>query len=462
MPRTVVVILLVLSVGCTTPGQLEEIGELVPRNPGDQPEAPPIDLVQPSEPSGRLTVHVLDVGQGDATVWQLPGGGLALYDCGGGRSSSDEQPVTTFLTQKLGLAPGAPIDLLVVSHGHLDHLRECEEVLETYQVEHIVDVWYTGPDRTQAYRAFQQAALAEGAQLWTVAGVPGLSDERRLEAGDRLPLPWAAQEAGVQAQALWPPGPMVDRWDEIAETSLVVRLSHGAVDVCFQGDITTDEEATILASTPGIDCEGYLVGHHGSAQASGAAWLAHLAPEVAAVSFGKNTHGHPTSEALCRVQSTGASVYATHRLGDLELTSDGTDLTVAPDEPETQDHCQAGAGYWETGPTGTDEPTAEIDGNLTVEARPSDPEPCRHTDVTIHAQVIDGNGTGVSNATVETTWRYKTSSPQETATTDTAGWGNTTRYISGASAGYTVEVEVRAWTADHGGQTTTGFTPRDC
>ncbi len=464
MYRTLAVTLLVLLAGCASPGSLEEIGRSLPAPPdggsGDDPE--PIVLAEGAPATGRVAIHVLDVGQGDGTVWELPGGGLAIYDCGGGREVADEDPMLGFLDQELGLAPGATIDLMVVSHGHLDHLRECEEVLERYQVEHIVDLWYTGDDRTQAYRAFQAAALEEGATLWTVADLPGRSSDRRLAAGDRLPLPASTEQAGVVAQVLWPPGPTVDHWGEVAEGSLMVRLSHGTVDTCFQGDISTAEEADILTLAPGIECEGYLVGHHGSAHASSRAWLEQLDPQVAVVSFGDNPYGHPTSEALCRVQSAGADVYATHRLGTVSLTSDGSNLTVTPDQPETQAYCQAGASYWGSAPSDTDPAPESLDGTLTVEAEPSDPEPCRYTDVTIVTRVTDTNGTGVANATVRTTWHYKTSAPDENATTDDRGWANVTRYISGASAGYTVEVEVQAWTADHGGQTTTRFTPQTC
>lgn len=458
--------LLILLAGCPAPGPLEEGDRWLPSPPGGQDDGSDridqIDLVGPTVASGEVRVHVLDVGQGDATVWQLPGDGIVLYDCGASASTADQDPVTRFLEDEIGLVPGDRIDLLIVSHGHLDHVRECEEVLEAYDVDQIVDLWYTGDDRTQAYRAFQAAVLAEGAGLWTVEEVPEISDDRRLAAGDRLPLPAAAREAGLVAQVLWPPGPMVEAWDGIAEASVTVRLTHGTVDLCFQGDISTVQEAAILALAPGLGCEGYLVGHHGSAHASSQTWLAQLAPEAAVASFGDNPYGHPAPEALCRIQSADARLYTTHRLGTVTLTSDGGDLNVTPDRPEPRGYCQPGASYWDQAPAQRSGGRPPIDGELTVEARPDRPEPCRYTDVTVHVHVTDGQENGVANATVETTWRFKTSSPQETAVTDADGRANLTRYISGASAGYTVEVEVRAWTGDHGGQTAASFTPQDC
>ena len=39
----------------------------------------------------------------------------------------------------------------------------------------------------------------------------------------------------------------------------------------------------------------------------GAAWLARMDPELAVVSYGENGYGHPTSEALCRIQQAGAA-----------------------------------------------------------------------------------------------------------------------------------------------------------
>lgn len=407
-------------------------------------------------PNGSVSVHYLDVGQGDASVWALPGGGVAIYDCGGSSEPVALAALEATLAE-LGLAPGDTIDLLVVSHGHLDHVRACDELLDRYHVAHLYDAFYNGTDTTQAYQAFRTKALAEGATLhgpWADPEVPSLEVFAR---GDAIVLPAAAHEAGLTATVLWP-GELEDiDWDEIAEVSLVVRLSLGSVDLCFQGDIEDGQEQTIAALTEDLDCEVYLVGHHGSKHASSAVWLTALDPEWAVVSFGDNSFGHPTPEALCRVQAVGAEVYATHRLGDIVVTTDGTNVTVTPDQPEAIDYCATGASYWDG-----EAPSASEGPPLTVTARADPADPCRFSTVSVHVNVLDANDHPVAGATVETTWHYASSTPSETARTDPDGNATVSRSIGAASTSHTVTIDVRASHGTASGATTTSFTPRAC
>lgn len=53
------------------------------------------------------------------------------------------------------------------------------------------------------------------------------------------------------------------------------------------------------------------------------------------------------------------------------------------------------------------------------------------------------NGSPVGGAPVHTTWHYRTTTPTEDCVTNSSGVGHCTRNIGGASAGYTVRVDVR-------------------
>lgn len=313
----------------------------MPASAAAPPSAPP------SAPNGSLRVHYLSVGQGDATVWELPGGGVVVYDCGPRVGVGEENPVVAFLAERLSVARGARVHALVASHGHLDHVGGCAGVFEAFEIGHVYDAWFDGADVPASYASFRDAARMEGAVLHTPAPSGSLDGERVFARGDVLDLPEAARAAGVRAQILWP-GEAASSWDAIAERSLVVRLSLGEASWCFQGDIEAAQERAIASSAPGeIACDAVLVGHHGSRSASSAEWLAALSPSIAVVSFGENSFGHPTSEALCRVQQAGARVFATHRLGTVTVESDGVAPLVAlPAGAETLDYCAPGASYW--------------------------------------------------------------------------------------------------------------------
>lgn len=317
---------LVVLAGCTAmPPNLPDLGPIAP----------------PPQATGTLRLHVVDVGQGDGAVLQLPDGSVVVYDCGP-PATATSNPVTRFLREGLGLAPGAAIHALVVSHGHLDHLGGCDEVLADYVVAHVVDTWYEGADATQAYRRFHDQARAEGAQLHTLREVPGAV---RAALGGEVPVPPAARSAGARLAVTWPGSLDGAAWDAIGERSIVLRVTFGRVAACLQGDIER-VEATLAQRGGDAACDVYLVGHHGSNDSSSAAWLARMDPEVAVVSFGANEYGHPHPAALCRVQQAGAKVYAPHRLGTVTVSTDGSAVQVAPDRAETKDYCATGASYW--------------------------------------------------------------------------------------------------------------------
>lgn len=284
----------------------------------------PVPLAAP--PAGTLRVHYVDVGQGDGTIWEMPDGSIVIYDCGPPAADAASNPMVRYLRDTLGRAPGSPIAALVASHGHLDHVGGCEEILAEYAVATIVEAWYDGADAPESYRRFlaqaEAEAQAEGAKVRTLA---------ELDVGATL-VPGAT--------LLWPEAFPPGGWESIAEGSLVVRLQHGRTSFCFQGDIEAAQEAALAGR-----CDVYLVGHHGSRYASSAPWLARMAPTIAVASFGENSYGHPHPEALCRIGQAGATLYATHRSQGVTVSSDGERVQVERGDAEQADYC-AGASYW--------------------------------------------------------------------------------------------------------------------
>ena len=53
-----------------------------------------------------------------------------------------------------------------------------------------------------------------------------------------------------------------------------------------------------------------------------------LKPEVAVISVGKNSYGHPAKEIVDMLQSVNSRVLRTDIYGDVEVVSDGKTWTV--------------------------------------------------------------------------------------------------------------------------------------
>ena len=77
------------------------------------------------------------------------------------------------------------------------------------------------------------------------------------------------------------------------------------------------------AKTPEqLRAELLKVAHHGGRYSSTEPFLRMVAPRLAVISVGLgNDYGHPTAEAMSRIQSAGATIYRTDQQGDVTVQS---------------------------------------------------------------------------------------------------------------------------------------------
>ncbi|MFA5126688.1 MAG: MBL fold metallo-hydrolase [Patescibacteria group bacterium] len=243
-----------------------------------------------------LQVSFLDVGQGDAILLRTTQGVNILVDGG---------PDNSLLYQLADQLPWweRRIDYLFITHWDDDHYVGAIQLLKKYQVKHIFASYL--PDKANAnYTAWQRTLEQESIAV------------QILKKGEKINID--NQLRGVVLSA--------SQADKLANNakSLVVRWSYGDVDFLLTGDLPAEQEAEILSSVYVLDSEVLKVGHHGSKYSSSADFLAKVKPELCIIEVGANNKfGHPSKDALDRLQKAACDIRQTKDFGTITVLSDG-------------------------------------------------------------------------------------------------------------------------------------------
>ena len=109
--------------------------------------------------------------------------------------------------------------------------------------------------------------------------------------------------------------------DDENERGLMALVSDGEFETLITGDAPAIQERQLLAlyALPDIEC--LIVGHHGSKTSTSERLLDGLTPELAVISVGENSYGHPTGEVLERLASRGIEILRTDESGTIKVRS---------------------------------------------------------------------------------------------------------------------------------------------
>ena len=259
-----------------------------------------------------IRIWFLDVGQGDATFVEFPGGETLLVDAGDIRPDAGRAVVLPHL-RGLGLRSAGNV---LLTHPDADHIGGMVSVIEGAAPERVYGTAGFTTEDGLAERVVK-GARSTGARLGEIEGGGSIT----LSRGARLTVlnPVAAADDLSS-------GPDNDR-------SVVVRVEYGDFSALLPGDAGEAVERRLVSE--GVAPVDVLkVSHHGSRSASSAGFLARLRPTVAVISCGRNNHyGHPTREVLERLDAVGARVYRTDEEGAVLVESDGSGCRVTRARP---------------------------------------------------------------------------------------------------------------------------------
>jgi len=247
----------------------------------------PRDSSPASNSPALLRIIHMDVGQGDGTVIITPGGKVVLIDDGDRGNTS--APVAQL--KALGVTH---VDYHFASHYHDDHIGAISQILKSGIV---IDA---GWDRGESYKTKTFSMY-----------VNALGDRRHTITKNQIFILDENSAHPVTIKCVDLNGAGIPSDDENA-MCVVLKLTYGEFDESFGGDLTEGSEAVVGREMGRI--EAYKVHHHGADNASSDAWLDATAPQVAVIQCGdKNTYGHPTSGALCRLHAHRVRTYWNER-----------------------------------------------------------------------------------------------------------------------------------------------------
>jgi beta-lactamase superfamily II metal-dependent hydrolase len=273
--------------------------------------------------TGRLRVDFVAVGQGDAALVTSPVGKTVLID-GGPRQAADE--LVAFLRGR----DAGPLDLVLLTHRHEDHLGGLTEVIERRGTRMFLDA-LAPPGQEHGTPLYQRLVAALERRRIPV---------RQAEAGRTIDLGGSARLVLLAP----PAAPIVGSRSDVNANSVVARLEYGRVRVLFAADAEAATERWLLAQGADLRASVLKVAHHGSRHSSTPAFLDAVAPRVAVLSLGAgNRYRHPAPETLARLARANIRVYRTDVDGTITLETDGEALDFHTERPQNGDNTAAAA-----------------------------------------------------------------------------------------------------------------------
>ena len=251
----------------------------------------------PPAPEQPLTIHFIDVGQGDAILIQDAEGNAALIDGG------NEDSLALKYLQGLGVKK---IDLMIATHPHSDHIGGLIQILNGMPVAKVITNGQM--HTTPTYEQFLDA----------ISGAKAVYGE--VKRGDAIT--WGK----ISFKVL---NPATNTGDNLNGNSIVLWFTYGQTSVLLMGDADAYAENSILSTGVTVKADILKVGHHGSRISSSIEFLEKVSPTLAVYSAGvENSFGHPAPQTIAKLKSLGAQVIGTDKNGTIIIKMNEAGYTV--------------------------------------------------------------------------------------------------------------------------------------
>jgi competence protein ComEC len=275
----------------------------------------PMFLVVPDHPAeGSARLVVFDVGQGLSVAVQTRNHAL-LYDTGPEFSGEADSGSRIIIPALRGM--GIPLlDVLVLSHGDMDHIGGTESVLKGVPVMNVISSLPNTHPKLQL--AAHNEPCADG-QSWEWDGV-------------RFDMLHPAKSNTPSALS------------HNNEGSCVLRVSTGQNSILLTGDIESLAESRLMKlHAKELPATLLVVPHHGSMSSSSQAFVDAVHPRYAMFTSGYlNRFGHPREEITDRYRAAGSEVLRSDEDGAVTIAMDAQNFRL-------ERYRTVHARYWQHG-----------------------------------------------------------------------------------------------------------------
>lgn len=260
-----------------------------------------LKLREPAFTSAELSVHYIDVGQGDATLI-VSGNYTVLIDAG--EKDSGDTVVSYLVSQNI-----EHLDYVIATHPHSDHTGGLETVIEKTETGKVIIPRFSeeGKDEDDLYTWKSLCRALEE------------NDAEICEAYPGMVINLGISELKILA-------PYGD-YDNINNYSVVSELIHGDNIFLFPGDAESESENEMLENGVLEDIDVLKTGHHGSYTSTGGEFLEIVKPEYAVISCGAgNSYNHPSEAVMHRLDESDVQIFRTDLQGSIVAESDGKSI----------------------------------------------------------------------------------------------------------------------------------------
>jgi len=264
-----------------------------------------------------LRVDYVDVGQADFIVVECDGEFMTID----GGNVADRSIVASVLESR-GINE---VKYVIATHAHEDH---CGGIPAIFACADVGAVYCPATSfYTSAYDEFLYSVDKEGLDVTE----PLLGEQFSL--------------GSAKVQIV---GPVTTAYEDVNDTSIVLRLTFGERSFLFTGDAEIISENDIMSLGFDISADVLKVGHHGSASSTSYRWLRTVNPQYAIISSNREEmpeYNHPHETVVSRLRDADVTVYRTDLQGTITCITYGDELAFMVERnPDADTLYDAGPG----------------------------------------------------------------------------------------------------------------------